>query len=171
MNSAGTDFGSGEFLEVMARLATGVTVLTVADGRDDIGGTVSAFASVSADPPIVLVNLTSSGYLTEVVDRSQRFAVSVLSQDQRALAGRFATEGRPSARLLLASEPHHRGEHSGALILDEALTALECQVRQRVVAGDHVVYLADVRALSEVGAPTRDAAPLVRFLGRYRKVS
>ncbi|MDS1272030.1 flavin reductase family protein [Lipingzhangella sp. LS1_29] len=155
----------------MARLATGVTVLTVADGRDDIGGTVSSFASVSADPPIVLVSLTSTGYLTEVMDRQGTFAVSVLGQNQRAIAGRFAAEGRPSARLLLASEPHHRGEHSGALILDACLMALECRVRQRITAGDHVVYLADVDGLPDVGAPTRDAAPLVRYMGRYRGLS
>lgn len=155
----------------MARFATGVTVVTVADGRDDIGSTVSAFASISADPPVVMVSLVNGGYLAEVVDRNRRFAVSVLGADQRAIAGRFAAEGRPSARLLVAGVPHHRGEATGALVLDDAVAALECEVTRRMEVGDHIVYLAEVTALPRVGGLTVDANPLVRYLNRYRKLA
>ncbi|MGI5120461.1 flavin reductase family protein [Marinactinospora thermotolerans] len=150
----------------MSRFATGVTVVTVADGRDDIGSTISAFASISVDPPLVMVSVTATSYVTEVIDRQRRFAVNVLRERHRAIAGRFAAEGRPSARLLLANEPHHRGEHSGALVLDEALVSLECAVTERVAAGDHVVYLAAVTAIPVAGA--LGEAPLIRYAGRYR---
>ncbi|GAA3750870.1 flavin reductase (DIM6/NTAB) family NADH-FMN oxidoreductase RutF [Spinactinospora alkalitolerans] len=172
MSAAGA-FATAEFTETMARFATGVTVVTVADDRDDIGSTVSAFASISAEPPIVMLSVTESSYLTEVIDRQGRFAVNVLGARHRAIAGRFAAEGRPSARLLLASEPHHRGAHTGALVLDTAVAALECSVTQRVEAGDHVVYLATVDALPAVGdratgGPGAAASPLIRYAGRYR---
>ncbi|MEY9213631.1 flavin reductase [Thermobifida halotolerans] len=157
---------AAEFTETLARFATGVTVVTVADGRDDIGSTISAFASISAEPPIVVVSVASDSYLAEVIDRQGRFAVNVLGARHRAVAGRFAAEGRPSARLLLASEPHHRGERTGALVLDSAVAAVECEVTQRVVAGDHTVYLASVVALPEVTGGAD--GPLVRYGGRYR---
>lgn len=156
------------FLEAMALLATGVTVVTVADGRDDIGSTVSAFCSISADPPIVMLSVFEESYLCEVVGAVGRFAVNVLGAQHRALAGRFAAEGRPSARVVLAREPHHRGEHTGALILDTALAALECEVEQRVGAGDHTVFLARVSGLPEVGGPVGEMSPLIRWAGRYR---
>ncbi|WP_121188632.1 flavin reductase family protein [Nocardiopsis sp. Huas11] len=151
----------------MAKLATGVAVVTVADGRDDIGATVSAFSSVSADPPVVSIGLAADGYMAEVIEEVGAFAVSVLGAGQRVLAGRFSAEGRPSARLLVTGVPHHRGERTRALVLDEALSALECSVRQRVEVGDHVVFFADVAGLPGV----RGTGPsLVRWSGRYHTV-
>ena len=102
--------------EALASFATGVTLVTVADGRDDIGTTVSAFCPVSWSPPLVLVSLIADSYPAEVLGRVDRFAVTVLRAGQRVLAGRFAVAGRPGARLLLDGTPHGRGELSGALI-------------------------------------------------------
>ncbi len=159
---------AGEFTEAMARFATGVTVVTVQDERDDVGSTVNAFASISVEPPIVMVALMRTGYLCEVVDRQGRFAVNVLGARHRAIAGRFAAAGRPSARLLVAGEAHHRGEHSGALILDTAIAAFECSVTQRVEAGDHVAYFAEVVALPGTAGPQVADSPLIRYASRYR---
>ncbi len=161
-------FALAEFTEIMGRFATGVTVVTVNDELDDVGSTVNAFSSVSAEPPMVLACVASTSYLCEVIDTQGTFAVNVLSDQQRAIAGRFAAEGRPSARLLVASEPHHRGEHSGALILDGAIAALECSVVRCVPAGDHNVYLAEVTSLPPVGGLPAEMSPLVRYGGRYR---
>jgi len=157
---------TAEFTETLAHFATGVTVVTVADGRDDIGSTITAVASISAEPPLVMVSVRSDSYLAEVIDRQGTFAVNVLSARQKAVAGRFAAAGRPSARLLLASEPHQRGEHSGALVLTAAVAALECEVAQRVVAGDHTVYFASVTALPRVSGAAD--GPLLRYGSRYR---
>ncbi|WP_017559725.1 flavin reductase family protein [Nocardiopsis baichengensis] len=157
-----------EYTEAMAALPTGVTVVTVRDGRDDIGGTVSALCSISADPPVVMLSLSAEGYLREVVDRQGAFAVSVLGAGHRALAGRFSAEGRPSARLLLDAEPHARGEATGALVLTEALAALECTVERSLEVGDHAVYFAAVAALPRVEGGRGGAGPLVRYGGGYR---
>jgi flavin reductase (DIM6/NTAB) family NADH-FMN oxidoreductase RutF len=143
-------------------------VLTVRDGRDDLGTTVTSFMSVSLEPPMVLAGVASSSYLAEVLARTERWAATVLGAGQRALAGRFAAEGRPSARLLLASEPHHRGEHSGALVLESGLTALECETRQCVEAGDHMLFAAEVLATDYIA---RDRQPLIRVNRRYLALS
>src|SRR5262249_14426958 len=96
--------------EALAPFAPRVTPAMVADGRDDIGTTVSAFCPVSWSPPLVLVSLIADSYPAEVLSRLDRFAVTILRAGQRTLAGRFAVAGRPGARLLLEGTPHTRGE-------------------------------------------------------------
>lgn len=159
------DVPQRDFTDALAAFATGVVVATVREGRDDIGSTLTAFSSVSLEPPMVLVAVAAESYLCEVLGRCDRWAATVLSTAQRAIAGRFASAGRPSARLLIASVPHHRGEMSGALIVDEGRTALECETRQRVPAGDHVVFVAEVLSVDYVAT---DRPPLIRVDHRYR---
>ena len=150
--------------DALAVFATGVTLLTIADGRDDVGATVSAFCPVSRTPPLVLVSLMADSYPAELLGRVDRFAVTVLAAGQRVLAGRFAAAGRPGARLMLDGVPYQRGRESGALIPDDGLAALECEVADRIPAGDHLLAIAAVRHipyLAEAGQP------LIRFAGRY----
>jgi flavin reductase (DIM6/NTAB) family NADH-FMN oxidoreductase RutF len=159
---------SSSLAEALTGWAAGVTLLTIADGRDDIGTTVSAFCPVSADPPLIAVSLMAASYPAEVLARLDIFAVTLLASAQRALAGRFAAAGRPGARLLLDSVPHHRGEQSGALIPDDGLAALECSVTQRIPAGDHLLLMAEVTAVPHI-APS--GAPLIRFRGGYPRLA
>jgi flavin reductase (DIM6/NTAB) family NADH-FMN oxidoreductase RutF len=146
----------------------GVTLVTVADGRDDVGATVSAFCPVSSDPPLVLVSLMSGSYLAEVFGRedapARAFAVVVLAAGQRVLSGRFAAAGRPGARLMLGDVPHRRGPISGALIVEGGLAALECSAEQVRPAGDHLLVVARVTGVPYVS----DAGePLIRFRRGY----
>jgi flavin reductase (DIM6/NTAB) family NADH-FMN oxidoreductase RutF len=170
--AAGDATGSGTWLEgwdsARGVWAGAVTLVTVADGRDDIGATVSAFCPVSAEPPLVLVSLMSGSYPAELFSRVDepvtRFSVTLLAAGQRVLAGRFAASGRPGARLMLDDVPHRRGPDSGALIPEGGLAALECSAERLVTAGDHLVVIAGVTSV-----PYQSAAgdPLIRFRGRY----
>lgn len=155
------------FTEAMAQLAAGVAVVTVRDDRDDLGVTVSAIMSVSLEPPLILVSLASRGYLAEVLLRQDRWAASLLSSGQAAMASRFALPGRPSARLLVAGAPHHRGAESGALIVEGGVAAVEAETVQVLPAGDHTLFIARVLAVPYVSA----AQPLVRLRGRYRPMA
>jgi flavin reductase (DIM6/NTAB) family NADH-FMN oxidoreductase RutF len=148
--------------------AAGVTLVTIADERDDIGTTVSAFMPVSLDPPLVVVSLIAGSYPAEVLSRPSlpalRFAVTLLSAEQKLLAGQFAAAGRPSARLILDGVSHTRGAESGALIPSGGLAALECSVARRVPAGDHLLVVSAVESVAYVAV---SGDPLVRFRGRY----
>jgi len=151
-----------------AAWAGAVTLMTAADGRDDVGATVSAFCPVSADPPLVLVSLMSGSYPAELFGRPDEpvteFAVTLLSAGQRTLAGRFAAAGRPGARLMLDDVPHRRGPASGALVADGGLAALECSAEQLVPAGDHLLVIARVTGVPYV---TDAGEPLIRFRRHY----
>lgn len=164
-----TDGGSAAeapagFDAALDAIASAVTLVTIADGREDIGVTVSAFCSVSREPPLVMISLLRDSYPAELLARIDRFAVTLLSVTQRAVAGRFAAAGRPGARLLLDDVPHRRGQASGALVLDEGLATMECEVVNRVAAGDHLLVIAQVLVVTSL-AETGD--PLIRFRGRY----
>jgi flavin reductase (DIM6/NTAB) family NADH-FMN oxidoreductase RutF len=169
--------------------AAGVTLVTIADDRDDIGTTVSAFIPVSLDPPLVAVSLIAGSYPAEVLSRPSRsapgrttprtprggpdgeasvsgprFAITLLAAAQKLIAGQFAAAGRPSARLILDAVPHTRGAASGALIPSGGLAALECSVARRVPAGDHLLVIS---AVEEVAYVAEAGEPLIRFRGRY----
>ena len=148
--------------------AGAVTLVTVADGRDDIGSTVSSFSPVSAEPALVLLSLMSGSYPAELFSRPDepvtRFAATLLSAGQRVLAGRFAASGRPGARLMLDDVPHRRGPGSGALIVEGGLAALECSAERLVTAGDHLLVLAGIIGVVYVAG---SGEPLIRFRGRY----
>jgi len=163
MPATGDDFSSA-----LSAWAAGVALLTIADDRDDIGTTVSAFMPLSLDPPLAAVSLIAGSYPAEVLSRpslpAARFALTLLASSQKLLAGQFAAAGRPSARLILDAAPHVRGVESGALIPLGGLAALECSVARRVPAGDHLLVISAVEAVAYVAEA---GEPLIRFRGRY----
>jgi flavin reductase (DIM6/NTAB) family NADH-FMN oxidoreductase RutF len=159
-----------DFRAAMTRLAAGVVLITAHDAEDgprgeDVGMTATAFLSVSLEPPLVLVSVRVGSRMDELLEQQPRWAVSVLSESQRHIAGRFAMRGRISDRLLFEDVPYYRGEESGAPILGGALAILECETEQRVVAGDHVLLVG--RVLS-ARTPSAEGGPLTYFRGRYR---
>lgn len=157
--------GTADFTAALASYASGVTLVTIRDGDDDVGITSTAFAATSLDPPMVSVAINSESYLDEVLTDGSRWAATILAGGQIALASRFAVAGRPSARLLLADLPHRRGTRSGALVADGGVAALECRTALRVAAGDHSVLIGRVENVEYVD---ETAVPLVYLRRRYR---
>ncbi|WP_086564439.1 flavin reductase family protein [Streptomyces africanus] len=165
-----------EFRAAMSRLASGVVLVTAqeppldpddpsAPGSEDVGMTATAFMSVSLDPPLVLVSLREGSRMDELLDEQPLWAVSVLSESQRHIAGRFAMKGRVSDRLLFADVPYTRGEYTDAPLVGGALAVLECRTEQRVRAGDHTLVIGRVLTAR---VPSTEGGPLTYFRGRYR---
>jgi len=148
------------FRALMARWATGVSVVTARDADGDAGLTVNAFLSVSLAPPSVLVSLSADADTVPVVERSGHFGLSVLAADQQEVSERFArTLPRAEKFVGLAL---HRGP-AGSPLLDGALAALECRVARRIAAFDHVLVVGEVGYL-EFGP---DRPPLLFFRSGY----
>ena len=153
-----------DFTTALRQYAAGVCLLTVRDGIDDVGTTVSSVMSVSATPPLVAIGLTAGGYPLEVLEEVGACALTVLGAQHAIVASRFASHGRPSARHLLESVPWTRAEGSGAIVLRDGLAAVDCRLERLVPAGDHVLALLE---LQDVPALDPAAAPLIRLRGRY----
>ncbi|MEV3856034.1 flavin reductase family protein [Streptomyces sp. NPDC050095] len=164
-----------EFRAALSRLSAGVVLLTAheppldPDGPvgEDAGMTATAFMSVSLDPPLVLVSLRNGSRMDDLIDEQPLWAVSILSESQSHIAGRFAMKGRISDRLLFEDIPYVRGEHSGAPLVGGALATLECRTEQVVPAGDHTLVIG--RVLS-AALPSAEGGPLMYFRGRYRNL-
>jgi flavin reductase (DIM6/NTAB) family NADH-FMN oxidoreductase RutF len=152
-----------EFAAALGQYASGVCLLTVRDGIDDVGTTVSSVMSVSASPPLLAVGLTAAGYPAEVLQDVGSCGLTVLAADHAIVASRFSSAGRPSARHLLESVPWTRAPASDAIVLDGGLAALDCRLDRMIEAGDHLLALLAVSAVLS----TRTAPPLLRLRGRY----
>ena len=143
----------------MRRFATGVSIVTTAlDGRIH-GFTVNAFASVSAQPPTVLICVNRIATAHPLIAASQRFCVNVLSLEQRALAERFAG-GEPRSRF--EGVTYTIGP-SGSPVLDGTVAHVDCAVTEELTASTHTIFLGKV-----LDAGSRDVAPLGYFDREYR---
>jgi flavin reductase (DIM6/NTAB) family NADH-FMN oxidoreductase RutF len=148
-----------EFRAALARWASGVAVVTAAAGDRIHGMTVSAFASVSLAPPLVLVCADKSSITLEVVEAGGVFAVNVLAAGQEALSDRFASKKDEHRRF---EGVRWRRGATGAPLLEGTVAALDCRVVAAHDAGDHVIYVGEVEA-----AEVRAGAPLVYHAGAY----
>lgn len=148
-----------EFKAALGRFASGVTVVTVdADGTKH-GMTASSFASVSLDPPRVLVCLDKSSRTRALL--SDRFAINVLSADQEEISRDFAGTGeKPFATL-----QHEKGI-SGAPLISGALAYIECATSSIVDGGDHDIIIGDV-----IACTSTEGRPLIYFSRGYRSLS
>ena len=151
------------FREALAQWASGVTIVTSRRGETLHGMTVSAFASVSLDPPLVLVCADKASDTHGVIAASGCFAVNVLGASQRALSDKFAL---PKDEHLRFEGVSHTAAETGAPLLDEALVGIDCRVEAAHDSGDHVIYVGRVLALHR-----GDGAPLLYHGGRYRALA
>ncbi|UOY03419.1 flavin reductase family protein [Blastococcus sp. PRF04-17] len=155
---------AADFAAALGQYPAGVCLLTVRDGIDDVGTTVSSVMSVSAAPPLVAVGLTAAGYPAEVLQEVGSCGLTVLAAEQAIVASRFSSAGRPSARHLLESVPWTRAPASGAIVLTGAPAVLDCRLDRLVEAGDHVLVLLAVEGVPVLNPGAR---PLLRLRGRY----
>jgi flavin reductase (DIM6/NTAB) family NADH-FMN oxidoreductase RutF len=152
------------FRYAMGHFATGVTVMTTAAGGRLHGMTVSAFASVSLEPPLVLVCVEHSTLMHRLLAEPGGFAVNVLSEHGEPTSRFFADNARlegPEFR-----EGTYRLGVTGSPILLEAAAYLEARVHSTHEAGDHTVVVGEVIGLEVM---TEDE-PLLFYRGGYRRL-
>ena len=129
------------FREVMGGVATPVSVVTTLYDDEAYGTTVSAFASLSMSPPMVLVALDRNSELLSRLQFSRRFGVNILASTQSALALTFAGKGGP------AKFTGVDWSHSEELPrLAGSSGWLACELSALIPGGDHMVALGEVVA-------------------------
>lgn len=150
------------FRDALRHLPGGVSVVTSQRDGDRHGMTVSAFVSLSAEPPLVAVIIDQAHSINRLLAGDAAcFAVSVLAHDQRSLADRFAFV-KDEDRFL---EGRWGAAETGAPVLADALTWLDCRVADRHPVGSHTIFVGEVLASA---VPRPDEAPLVYWNRAYR---
>jgi flavin reductase (DIM6/NTAB) family NADH-FMN oxidoreductase RutF len=154
--------GKDEFRRALGQFASGVTVVTMKDqdGKPQ-GITVSAFASVSLDPPLVLVSIDKRASLHDSFTEGSAFAVNILAEDQELISRRFASKEEDR----FAGVGFSLGAN-GAPLLTGALTSLECHVVHAYPGGDHTIFVGEVDATL-----VAEGKPLAYFRGGYSQLS
>lgn len=151
-----------EFRQSLGRFASGVTVVTTrdADGRPK-GLTVSAFCSLSLDPPLVLICIDKNAESHPAFHQSGVFVVNLLADDQEFLSRQFstATDDR------FAGVAYQPGL-DGVPVLDGALANLQCRLVHSYDGGDHTIFVGQIEATT-----VREGSPLLYFRGRYRHLA
>jgi len=148
----------------MGHFASGVTVMTTTAAGRMHGMTVSAFASQSLDPLLILVSVERSTEMHKLVMASRAFAINVLGEHAEGTARFFADNARLKGPEFI--EGAYRIGLSGAPLLNEAVAVLEATVDSTLEAGDHSIIVGHVTAL-EVRT---DAPPLVYYRSGYRRL-
>jgi len=153
-----------DFRNALRHFPAGVTIVTLRSGDEVHGLTVSAFASVSTDPPLIVTVIDHKHKAYEMLERDNaRFAVNILREDQSALSDRFAWF-REGDRF---KEGTWSTAETGAPILLDSLAWLDCEIRARYPAGTHSIYLGEVVA---AGVPAAGQPPLIYWNRTYRKL-
>lgn len=149
-----------QFKLAMSHFASGVTVVTTERDGKPYGLTVASFASLSLHPPLVIVCIEKSVKSHDVIAASKKFGVSILASGQTDISNRFATKLDDK----FAGMATHRGE-LGIPLIEGALTAIECRVREQLPGGDHTIFVGEV-----VDVQVGEGAPLVYFRSGYHQL-
>lgn len=151
-----------EFRNALSRFASGITVVSTKDAAGVLHGiTVSAFCSVSLDPPMVLVCIEKTTASHYAFEESRVFVVNILDESQRGLSERFAapfTDKFEDVEFEIGID--------GVPLLRDALARLECRLEFAYDGGDHSIFVGMVENVTIQGGD-----PLIHFEGEYRTIA
>lgn len=149
------------FKAVMRRWVSTVNVVTTKHEGVIHGLTVTAFSSLSAEPPMVFVSINRNTRTHALVSASGVFCVNILAADMSHVSDKFA--GRVTNEDRFINTTYHAAA-TGSPVLDEALAYLDCRVVNHHDEGDHTLFIAHAVA---AGVQHPDAHPLLYGNGRY----
>jgi flavin reductase (DIM6/NTAB) family NADH-FMN oxidoreductase RutF len=150
--------GSAAFKQTMRHVPTGVTVVTSLKDGEPRGITVNAFASVSADPPLLLICINREARSYLYIASSAIFCVNVLAGDQRELAMHFSGKVRERQFERIAYDV----DVTGAPVLRGSIAHFDCEVAEEHHSGSHSIMIGRV-----VACAARAGSPLGYFNGGF----
>lgn len=156
---------SEQYREALRCFPSGVTIVTIKAPDESLHGlTVSAFVSLSPEPPLIMVSIDHKASGHGLLQKEGAvFAVNVLAYDQIELSNRFAwvkDEDRFAVGMWETAV-------TGAPILANCLSWLDCTVYDSYEVGTHTIFVGKVEAS---GSPRPHTAPLVYWNRGYRQL-
>jgi flavin reductase (DIM6/NTAB) family NADH-FMN oxidoreductase RutF len=140
------------FRQVMGRFTSGVTVVTTSHNNVIAGLTVSSFASLSLDPPLILICVDQASSTLEILRDSKIFAVNILTAQQVELSRCFATSSADRFEHFCHA-PYHIAA-TGAPIIDDVLAFIDTRLVAEYPGGDHIIFVGQIEAVGTAGQAT-----------------
>jgi flavin reductase len=154
-------FDSKQQRKIMGQFATGVTIVTTDGKAGPHGLTANAVASLSLNPPLVLVAIDKRAHSLEYLKKNGCFAVNILRLDQEEISRRFATPGpKDFAGLNVTTAA------TTAPILTDCVASVDCRVITILPGGDHEIFVGEIMA-----GEYRGGEPLLYYAGGYRRLA
>jgi len=148
--------------KALGSFGTGVTVVTSGNSQSRwVGVTANSFSSVSLEPPIVLWSLVSTSPNLEVFDETERFVINVLALEQVELSKQFSKPLTDKFAGVDCVEGL-----GGVPVIQNCVATFECKTVQRILVGDHVLFLGQVENYVYEGK-----TPLLFCQGQYAQVA
>lgn len=158
-----------EYRRLSAEQGSSVAIITTRLRNRDYAATVSAYLSVSYDPPTLLVSLYSESRIAMAVAESGTWALSLLTAEQKAQANWLASPGTPIEGLLNQID-FRRGPVTGNAVMAGSLAFFEVQTTDTHPAATHSLVVGQVVSMGEDAPWTRDLSPLIHYGGDYRRL-
>ena len=147
-----------QFRTVLGQFCTGITIIPTVDDGEPVGFACQSFAALSLDPPLVLFCPTKGSRSWAAIERTGKFAVNVLAEEQQAVCARFGSrEPDKFAGIDWTPSP------LGSPIIDKSLAHIDCTVETVHDGGDHYVVFGRVSSMSEI----KTERPLLFYRGQY----
>ena len=160
MNQSAVD--QAQFRQLLGRFTTGVTVITARNPAGGLHGmTANSLASVSLEPPLILLSIDHTAAMHGLLTTGPAFAVNILSSNQETVSRRFAQD-----RDERFDGIGYQESPRGLILLDGALAHLECERVATYEAGDHTILVGRV-----VAGAASDGRPLCYFRGGYASLA
>lgn len=153
------------FREVMSNFAASVTVVTSFSDQRHHGLTVSAFTSVSLDPPLVLICIDHSSHSIAALRVAGGFTVNMLREGTADVATRFASKDPDKFAGLAVVSPSYEG--AGLRLPEHSYACLECRTVKSLEAGDHTIFIGHV----ETAVRYDPARPLLYWQRDFRRLN
>jgi flavin reductase (DIM6/NTAB) family NADH-FMN oxidoreductase RutF len=144
--------------KIMGEFATGVTLVTTGGKAGTHGLTANAIASLSLDPPLVLVAVDKQAHSMDFLKVNRCYAVNILRVEQENISRRFAVPGPKDFDGLAVLSAV-----TGSPILADCLAYLDCVVVDILPGGDHEIFIGEI-----VAGDVHGGEPLLYHSGKYR---
>lgn len=152
-----------QFIEAMSAVSHSVSVVTTSGPAGKLGVTVSAFASLSANPPLLLCCINQISPTAEAIRHNGVFALNVLSSEQRHVSETFAGMGEDGqAKAFDFSCAQWSEIATGSPILRQGVSSFDCRVKEISVHGTHLLIIGAVTA-----AILNEGEPLLYWSRQY----
>ena len=144
--------------QALGSFPTGVTVVSCLDkNKNPLGFTANSFTSVSLDPQLISICIDKESFNIDSFSITKHFAVSVLSEGQQSISTTFATPNEDRFQNV-----EWRTEDTGSPIIENAVAWFDCNTRQVIDAGDHLILIGEIIAFD-----SSPKTPLMYLRGNY----